>query len=363
MSFGPERPHKGTTTTTFTPSRVVVLSQLTAQEKEAYYQLILTSKVKIHYDQQGQFIANVRLHGRPNSEDGRAMLSSTTMGTSDKSTADIDQRLRRLTHANGSITSSHVFTPLSTSHPLINLKVLPAESTHSSPYGHNSVQSPFNYSIYTSFTMLISDDGYVAKPRLRLLNWLMKTIEEIYDARFSQEVYKLHEHHQDSKTQPTATPHTSMNSTSPYASSGTRAREGSSPAKNSPVAKSPPVVANRVGGVGNERMGGTITASPSAPPGLSSFPAFVANRLVTTIGIRSLVDQTGEEEEEEEEEDRLASSPFVSFLPRTVHAPHALHHPTTVHLPHALHHPTTVHLPHTVQLSHTLHLLHISPSS
>ena len=177
MSFGPDRPPKGKANTTksasplhnFSPSRIVVLSQLSASEKEAYYQLILNARVKIHCDHHQQFIANVRLHDsrQTSSEDDNGHRPILSSGTTDKSTVNIDQRLRRLTHPNGSITSSHVASPPTSSHPLINVKVQPVvDSTHSSPKGHNNnVQSPFNYSMYRSFTLLISDDGYVAKPR------------------------------------------------------------------------------------------------------------------------------------------------------------------------------------------------------
>lgn len=46
---------------------------------------------------------------------------------------------------------------------------------------------PFEYNTYTKFAALISNHGDTVRPKGRTLSWVMKTIEDIYDARFAQE--------------------------------------------------------------------------------------------------------------------------------------------------------------------------------
>jgi hypothetical protein len=52
----------------FDSSKVIVLSELSAKEKEDFYNLILSNNVKLHYSN-SQFIANVRLKGPKNEEE------------------------------------------------------------------------------------------------------------------------------------------------------------------------------------------------------------------------------------------------------------------------------------------------------
>ena len=187
--------------------------------------------------------------------------------------------------------------------------------------------------------------------RLRLQNWLMRIIEEIYDARFiteAMQVYKQqHPPHDNKTTHSTSTMvtvHTSVNNSSPslYASSGTRAKEGSPPTKHPPAAamySNPSTAVSSDGMVGNEGKNSINTSSSSTPPWLSSFPAFVANRLVTTIGIRSLVDQTGNDPFLLP---HLSLLPHLFLLPRTstkdmISIPYfspSLPHPLPLYHPH-----------------------------
>ena len=139
----------------FLPSRAFVLSELPgAREKEMYYKLLLDNGAKFFQDEHGNYIASVR------------MLAPGVKKADP--------------HAKNE-------------HMLQKSLLLPYEErmTTLAKSGYVSVEvageNQFNYSPYPRFVTLIADTGDTVKPKTRILSWVMKIIEDIYDARFAQE--------------------------------------------------------------------------------------------------------------------------------------------------------------------------------
>ena len=137
----------------FNPSRIVVLSELNTREKEKYYQLLLSNKVRFHRDEEGRYVASLRLlaPGIKKEADARKGGISTTI-----STVSFENRLNRLQQQ----------IPVS-------VRIVGVE--------------PFDYTPYIRFTALISANSDVVRPKVQSLSWLMKKIELLYDARFAHE--------------------------------------------------------------------------------------------------------------------------------------------------------------------------------
>ena len=101
------------------------------------------------------------------------------------------------------------------------------------------------------------------RPRVRLFTWLMKMVEEMYDARFHHEAWEV--------TKQTAPPLTATFSEAPV-----RSREDG-----------PPTISEHV----RREMHAKKAAAAAVAEGQDQlfsqhFPCFVAKRLVTTIGIK-----------------------------------------------------------------------------
>jgi hypothetical protein len=108
------------------------------------------------------------------------------------------------------------------------LQRLQAASEHPIAVQFAGQSELFDYNSYPRFSVLIANQGDTVSPRPKLLSWLMRAIEEIYDARFAHEAAEVGRGESD-------------------------------------------FVAEQVSNL---------------------FPAFVVKRLSTKVGLRSLVDQT-----------------------------------------------------------------------
>ena len=134
----------------FFGSRAVVLSELSTREKEKYYNLLLESDVRFYVDedQPDVYVSNLRLLApgvKKEKTKGGALQS-------DKPATPIKERLQRLNET-----------------------------------GHVSVDASFDYAPYKKFVAIIAHERDICKPKARILSWLMKTIEELYDQRFQYE--------------------------------------------------------------------------------------------------------------------------------------------------------------------------------
>jgi hypothetical protein len=270
--------------TTFRPSHVVVLSELSETEKTTYFELLLANQTLIHYDfgfnhreQDGTFVANVRLQGtvdKSSEEDKNTFAANICLqGTMDKSSEEdmstgsqwIEQIVtsaqpERIEHAGDRATINwddrirRLYAP----GVQIRMRVISDEV--------------FEYDQYEKFSLLIADDGYVVKPRVRLHTWLMKTIEEVYDARYSHETSDARKHTFDDVDEKLVR----TNEGPPTASAFVRTEMRR---------KKQEQIVHQSEGLLNEQQ-------HQQQQGGSTFPVFVAKRLVTTIGIRQLVDST-----------------------------------------------------------------------
>ncbi|KAJ1393298.1 hypothetical protein B484DRAFT_278140 [Ochromonadaceae sp. CCMP2298] len=140
--------------TTFRPTKVIVLAELTIREKEQYYQLLTAQNAKFHRDEQGRFIANLRLlapYVRKAEEAGR-----DRKGASGNYSLTFQDRLLKLKNEG-----------------FITVRLLAPER--------------IKYNAYPRFTALIAFNGDTVRPKPRPLSWVMKIVEDLYDFRFSHE--------------------------------------------------------------------------------------------------------------------------------------------------------------------------------
>lgn len=150
----------------FQPSRVFILSELPAREKEKMFELLLENETKFFQDEAGNYIGSLRLLAPGVKKADKAHSSEATLKRS---------------------------------------LLLPYEErmTNLSENGFVSVQiagkEQFDYSPYPRFVTLISDTGDVVRPKARILSWMMKIIEDIYDARFAQEKADAEEEEDEKK--------------------------------------------------------------------------------------------------------------------------------------------------------------------
>jgi hypothetical protein len=143
----------------FSPTHAIVLSELTTREKEKYYQLLLSNNAKFSKDNKGRFIANIRMlapNQKKSDHDPVNHKKKRDVSTTNSSQVPAEDRLKRL-EQEGSV----------------QVKIIGVES--------------FDYNSYVRFAVLIANNGDIVKPRVRMLSWAMKIIEELYDARFTYE--------------------------------------------------------------------------------------------------------------------------------------------------------------------------------
>ncbi len=143
----------------FTPSRIIILSELSTREKEKYYQILLSNKAKFHRDPSGKYVANLRILApgvKKEVEIKKAMNSGVSGGASvGGQSLPLEDRLNRLEQA------------------FVTVNIVGVE--------------PFDYSPYNRFSLLIATNRETVRPRPQSLPWLMKRIESLYDARFTHE--------------------------------------------------------------------------------------------------------------------------------------------------------------------------------
>jgi hypothetical protein len=140
----------------FVPSRAVVLSELQhVRDKERYYQLLLDSGAKFVQDEHGNYIASMRM-----------------LAPGVKSDLGVDGKNKKAEYA-------PVLLPYEQRMQSINENGFVSVSI--------AGKEQFDYSPYPRFVTLISDNGDIVKPKSRILSWMMKLIEDVYDARFASE--------------------------------------------------------------------------------------------------------------------------------------------------------------------------------
>lgn len=138
----------------FNPLRVVVLSELSNRDKGIYYNILANNSAQFYRDSEGRIIANVRLLSENAvSHRQRKVAEREKMEVKD---LPFEERLKRLSNI-GSLEVQFVGV------------------------------EPFDYSAFARFSVLIAVNGDVVRPRLRALSWIMRLIEDAYDARFVHE--------------------------------------------------------------------------------------------------------------------------------------------------------------------------------
>ena len=283
-SMTPERADKP-----FKPSRAVVLSELEEDEKDAYLKLILDSRIKIHYDPRslGHFVANVRLHGSPVVGDAGLDVTHEEADDAEVDTDADDEAEAGEGEGEGEGDLSEPFR-LQDGAPEATVQPAEEADTNTADSAEAAVYAP-----YRRFCVLITNDtlagsgaGAALEPRARPLAWLLKLAEELYDARFAHETAEAAKAADAAAAEAAGAP--AAGPGSPPQGPPMRTREQGPPTPSELVRL-------------EERRQRHVQAAhsqPAQPPawegsGASCFPAYVARRLVTTIGIKSLVDQTG----------------------------------------------------------------------
>jgi hypothetical protein len=139
----------------FLPTVAIKLSELPIREKERYYDLILTNKIKVHKNHNSKYIASLRMLApgirKKYGTDSNYLKTYT------------DNDLDGLLAASSSTTGQG----------LSKVKVVGVPT--------------FPYASYERFAQLISISTTVARPKVQSLSWLMKKIETIFDARYAAE--------------------------------------------------------------------------------------------------------------------------------------------------------------------------------
>lgn len=142
--------------TPFIPKHLVVLSELDTKEKEKYYNIMLNNHSKFHRSENGQYILNMRILAP-----GMKKHNNNKQKEQVTNSLPFEERLQRL-----------------------------KEDKHVTVTFAGKVEE-FDYSSYPRFSVLIANDGDTVSPRPKLLSWLMRAIEEIYDARFAHEAAEV----------------------------------------------------------------------------------------------------------------------------------------------------------------------------
>lgn len=134
----------------FNPTRAIVLSEMETRDKEKYYNLLLDNHARFFKDGDS-YVANVRL-----------LPPGVAKYDPEKTKAQYISKALQLPYEE-------------------RLEVI-------SQQGQLSVvvsgTEQFDYSPYPRFVALSADDGDVVTPKNRILSWVMKIIEDVYDTRW-----------------------------------------------------------------------------------------------------------------------------------------------------------------------------------
>lgn len=138
----------------FIPSKLVILSELSVKDKERYYDMLMADSIyfRRNFNETAgvlNYIAELRLLA-PN------VKKMERKKTTNSSLLPLDERLQRL------------------------------EEDGCVSVRFENVQD-FDYNTYTRFAALIANNGDIIRPKKRPLQWVMKVIEDIYDARYAFE--------------------------------------------------------------------------------------------------------------------------------------------------------------------------------
>jgi hypothetical protein len=139
----------------FHPTKLIILSELPAREKEKYFRLLLQQNAKFirrHDGTDTKYIAHLRLlapYVKKPEEERKKKESSNYALT-------FQERLTKLRNEG-----------------FVQVNIVGID--------------PFEYTAYPRFTSLIAYNNDTVKPKLRPLAWLMKHVEDIYDSRFEHE--------------------------------------------------------------------------------------------------------------------------------------------------------------------------------
>jgi hypothetical protein len=169
----------------FKSSKVIILSELSPTQREQYYNLILSNNVKICYND-NQFVANVRLLASNTDNIGKneQKIESVIVKKGGEGREISSDKRRRDDNKSRESAKKTIGSSLKTRrHGLLygtegNSKIL--------SFNIEGVAS-FDYSVFSRFCSLIGDENQTVRPKLRSVSWLMRIIEDIYDARFAHE--------------------------------------------------------------------------------------------------------------------------------------------------------------------------------
>lgn len=146
-----------TSNTPFLPTRLIILSELSTKEKEFYYNILIRNECKFHRNDNGQYVVNLRLLA-PGIK--KIDTSKKKKDPQQTNSFPFEERLKLLQDDNRTI-----------------VKIIGVEE--------------FDYNSYPRFSLLISADGDSVQPRLKLLSWLMRYIEDLYDSRYAHEAAEI----------------------------------------------------------------------------------------------------------------------------------------------------------------------------
>ena len=139
------------------PSRLVILSEMSVKDKEKYYKLITATKAKCSIVQMDdgsiRYVANLR------------MLEKGVKSDSSHYSQDYLAK-----YNNGDIASSINFHG---NEIVTDLTFVDCE--------------PFNVQLYPKLISFVCSNGDTVKSKTKIISWLMKNIDDLYDSRFNYE--------------------------------------------------------------------------------------------------------------------------------------------------------------------------------
>jgi hypothetical protein len=174
----------------FAPSHVIVLSELPAKEKEAYYDLLLAQDAKFFEDRDSngdpRHMANMRILAPGIKKDAPKKSKATKKGldtreklrrVASKSVDELKASLKPISVDAGDGTLDELDLSL---YPRISAYLTPAQTLGDSA----------SVGAATAADALAAGGSKVV-PKRRPLVWVMKLIEEIYDSRYTQDIADL----------------------------------------------------------------------------------------------------------------------------------------------------------------------------
>jgi hypothetical protein len=153
----------------FRPQKAIILSELSTREKEKYYSFLLMNHARFTRDSEGRYVTNIRLLAP-------GMKKSEVLQT-------LEQKKKKETNS----TSNYALVFQERLTKLRNNGFIAVKVSGIHQYNYDS----FDYNTYPRFVALIAYENETVKPKLRPLSWVMKMIEDLYDARFAYEKHDV----------------------------------------------------------------------------------------------------------------------------------------------------------------------------